>query len=505
MTLFLGVDFGTGGVRAGLYDVERRRMLRVAESPYATCYPRLGWAEQSPMEWWRALGEACRALMAEACHPDIAGIGVATTSSTVVAAREDGTPLRPALLWMDCRAGAEATETRAARHPMMSAGGDAVEWLVPKAMWLARHELETYRQAARVCEAVDWVNHGLTGRWVGSRLNAVCKWNYDAVRRRHPLDLYEQLGVPELARKLPQEVLAVGETVAPLSAGAAEHLGIRGCPPVVQGGIDAHMAMLGGGATEPGDLVFIGGTSIVQLMHTANGTEVPGMWGPYADAIADDSWLIEGGQVSAGSILHWLAHTIFGLDDAGHQALIHDAMAMEPGDTGLLVLDYWMGNRTPYRSSELRGAILGLSLNHGRRDMYRASVEAIALGSANVFYTLRGQSLPIRRVVAAGGFQKNPLWLHATVDATGVPFEVADDDNLTLVGAAAAAACGAGLFADVRQAAAHVAARGRRIEPDPHAHEQYRALLMRYREATDSVGPVLSKPLPAVCRVRTAA
>jgi len=406
---------------------------------------------------------------------------------------------------MDCRAGAEATASRAARHPMMSAGGDAVEWLVPKAMWLARHEPETYRQAARICEAVDWINHQLTGRWAASRLNAVCKWNYDARRSRHPHDLYAQLGVPELARKLPQDVLAVGQPVAPLSAGAAAHLGLRGHPLVVQGGIDAHMAMLGAGTVEPGDLLFIGGTSIVQLMHTAGETEAPGMWGPYADAILDDSWLIEGGQVSAGSILHWLAHTIFGLDEAGHQSLIHAAAELDPGDTGLLVLDYWMGNRTPYRSSDLRGAILGLSLNHDRRDMYRASVEAIALGSANVFHTLRHESIPIRRVVAAGGFQKNPLWLRATIDATGVPFEVAEDDNLTLIGAATAAACGTGAFAGLRQAAAHTAARGRRIEPDRHAHEAYRALLLRYREATERVGPVLSQPLPAVCRTRTAA
>lgn len=506
MALLLGLDFGTGGVRAGLYDARAHRLLHVTEAHYRTTYPRLGWAEQDPLAWWQALGAACRELMALAGRPRIAGVCVATTSSTVVATQADGVPLRPALLWMDCRAGDEANGTRAVRHPMMSEGGDAVEWLVPKAIWLARHEPEVYRQAARICEAVDLVNYWLTGRWVASQLNATCKWNYDSVHGTFPLDLYERLGVPDLAHKLPPEVVRVGERVGTLTPAAAAHLGIAGAPVVAQGGIDAHMAMLSAGATGPGDLLFIGGTSIVQLMHTPERVDVPGMWGPYPNALVDGPWLLEGGQVSAGSILHWLAHQMFGLDEAGHQALIRDAAQLAPGATGLLVLDYWMGNRTPYRSSELRGAILGLSLNHDRKDVYRASVEAIALGSANVLHTLAQSGVAVRRVIAAGGFQKNPLWLRATIDATGVPFDVVAHDNLTLIGTAAAAACAAGECAQLREAVANFAANGERIDPDMEAHEQYQRLLERYREATDTVGPIVSRrPLEIVNPMRSAA
>ena len=241
-------------------------------------------------------------------------------------------------------------------------------------------------------------------------------------------------------------------------------------------------------------------------MHIDEWVDVPGMWGPYPNALIDGPWLIEGGQVSAGSILHWLAHQMFGLDHTGHQALIAEAADLKPGETGLLVLDYWMGNRTPYRSSELRGAILGLSLNHQRKDVYRASVEAVALGSANVFHTLRAAGIEVRRVIAAGGFQKNPLWLRATIDATGVPFEVVAHDNLTLIGAAAAAACGVGECAQLREAVASFATHGERIDPDPQAHEQYLKLLERYQEATDTVGPIVSRPpITAATAMRSAA
>ena len=123
----------------------------------------------------------------------------------MVACKRDGTPLRPALLWMDCRAAAEADRTAASRHPVMaySGGGDAAEWLVPKSMWLARHEPQTYAAAEVICECIDYINFMLTGRWVGSRMNATCKWNYDSVAGRFVDDLYAEFGVPGSRRQAP--------------------------------------------------------------------------------------------------------------------------------------------------------------------------------------------------------------------------------------------------------------------------------------------------------------
>ena len=495
MARLLGLDFGTGGVRVGVFDLEKRAVVAEREASYETRHPRPGWAEQSPLDWWEALGKATRGLMADLGAPEIDGVCVATTASTVVACKRDGTPLRPALLWMDCRAAGEADRTAASRHPVMaySGGGDAAEWLVPKSMWLAAHEPDIYAHADVICECIDYVNFLLTGRWVGSRMNATCKWNYDSVQGRFVDDLYAEFGVPDLASKLPSSIFPVGAPIGRLSAKATAHLGLPNRPVLAQGGIDAHIGMVAANTMAPGELLLIGGTSTVQLFQLAEGSPVSGFWGPYPHALVDDHWLVEAGQVSAGSVLSWLSRDMFGLDDTGLNELCRKAEALPVGGAGVLALDYFMGNRTPYRDPLLRGAFLGLSLGHDRAALYRAAVEAVALASANVLRRMGELGVVCRRVVSSGGYAKNPVWLKATVDAMGLPIEILPEVNLTIVGAAACAATGAGFAPDLFVAAKAVGQPATVLEPDPRAHDRYLELLSEYREATELLTPLMRR------------
>ncbi|MDS1134980.1 FGGY-family carbohydrate kinase [Nitratireductor indicus] len=493
MARILSFDFGTGGVRAGVYDTDRRQMLGQEDAPYATRYPHAGWAEQSPQEWRAALRAAGRAVLEKTGSTTVDAVCTATTASTVALCLRDGTPIAPALLWMDCRAEAEARETAALDHPVMRycGGSDAVEWLVPKSMWLKRRQPEVWARAEMVCEALDYVNFDLTGEWVGSRMNAACKWNYDSAEQRFVPDIYEALGIPELKERLPQRIVPVGGVIAPMREAMAAELGLSNCPVVAQGGIDAHMGILGADTVEPGGMLFIGGTSIVQLVQLAEEADVPGFWGPYPNALTDGHWLVECGQVAAGSMLNWLAGEMFGLDGTGHAALIDDVAATPARADGLLGLDYMMGNRTPYRDAALRGALLGLTLGHTRADVYAAAIDSIALGSANILSVLSGRGIPVERVMMAGGIVKNPAWLQATVDALGVSVEVAREDNLSLVGASVAGATAIGEFSDLQAAAKACVAPAGRLEPRPQRAEWYARTLPLYREATEELRPVL--------------
>lgn len=493
MAHILSFDFGTGGVRAGVYDTDRRQMLGQADAPYATRYPRAGWAEQSPAEWRVALRKAGRDVLQKTGRKTVDAVCCATTASTVAVCKRDGTPLSPALLWMDCRADAEARQTASLKHPVMRfcGGSDAVEWLVPKSMWLKRHQPDLWSKAEIICEALDYVNFDLTGEWVGSRMNAACKWNYDSENHRFVPEIYEAFGIADLIHRLPQRIVPVGGVIGTMRAEMAGELGLENRPVVAQGGIDAHIGILGANTVEPGGMLFIGGTSIVQLVQLAEEEDVSGFWGPYPNALTDGRWLVECGQVAAGSMLNWLTGEIFGLDPAGHAAMITEVAATPHRSEGLLALDYMMGNRTPYRDAGLRGVLMGLTLGHTRADIYSAAIDSIALGSANVLSVLKARGVAVDRVMMAGGIVKNAAWLQATVDALGMPVQVAREDNLSLVGTAVAAASAIGVFSDLKTAAKACVATASEFLPNPARAEWFNRTLPLYQDATERLRPTL--------------
>ena len=164
--LFLGIDVGTQSLRATVIDATGN-CRSFATSPIHTTYPQPGWAEQDALEWWQAAQEAVpQALAGGQVKPgDIAGIGLDCTACTVLPCREDGAPLRKALLWMDQRAFREAAEISVTRDPILRfvSGVVSPEWMLPKALWLKRHEPAVYGQASNLVECTDWFMHQLTG------------------------------------------------------------------------------------------------------------------------------------------------------------------------------------------------------------------------------------------------------------------------------------------------------------------------------------------------------
>lgn len=493
MGLLLSIDLGTEGARVGAFGTDGRRLADRHEG-YPTDFSRPGCAEQDPESWWQAAVAATRAVLAEpavASQGALVGISVATTASTVVVLDEAGRPLRPAILWMDSRAVAEAAETgrHVERHPVLrySGGADAVEWLVPKAMWLARNEPAVYQAAHRIVEAVDYLTWRLTGRWVASRMNATCKWNYDPVEGRFPEELYADLGVPDLVDKLPSDVRAVGEPAGTLQASAAEAMGVWDEPVVATGGIDAHVSLLACGQQTPGLVSVVGGTSTVFVTEVEDAIWSPSVWGPYPLALRQDQWLIEGGQVSSGSVLTWLTKGILGTPREELGALSAAATRVPPVSHGLLVLDYFMGNRTPHRDPRLRGGVLGLTLGTRPEELYRATVEAVCYGTRSVLDSWVAAGIPVDRIVLSGGIRHNALWLALTADVLGRPVELAESDNLTLRSGAVQAAYAAGLFPDLGAASEAFAPVTRTVVPSAEHATAYAEGYQRYVDATDEL------------------
>ena len=417
--------------------------------------------------------DACKTALAQAAVRTVEGISLATTASSVVFLDDSNKPTRPALLWMDTRAHREAATTAQSSHPNLafSGGVDSPEWLVPKAMWVRKNQPEIFEASARIGEAVDYLTLELTGCWVGSQLNATCKWNYDSRAGELPHDLYEELGVPGLAHKLPAHVRPVGTPVGQVTPQMAAELGLANRPVVSVGGIDAHVALIGLRGLSESAVSIAAGTSNAFITETSVPFESTVIWGPYPDALTVGRWLAVGGQLATGSSIAWVAEKMLGHNREQQVDLIKRAQCRGPESHGLIVLDDFMGNRTPYRDASMRGGILGLSLSTSPEDIYRATVEGVAFGTKHVLNSFRAAGIDTKNLYFSGGIKHNPLWLQTTADAIGYPINVVVKGNLTLLSTAAAAAVGSGAFANWAVAEQIFRPETISVEPEPEATE----------------------------------
>jgi len=484
MAYVIGIDGGTESLRATVFDLAGRRIAS-ATGPYATRFAAGARAEQDPETWWTALGSAVRQAVAAAdigTH-EVKALCATTTCCTVVALDAATAPLRPAILWMDVRASDEVELVLATGDAALVINGAgqgpvSAEWMIPKALWLSRHEPDIFLAAHTVCEYQDFINWRLTGRRVASLNNASIRWHYRSDAGGWPDSLLDVLDLSGLRAKWPAEVLAPGAVIGPLTARAADHLGLAEGVTVVQGGADALIGMIGLAVAKPGQLALITGSSHLQFAVGDRAAHVPGLWGSYQDAVYPGRTILEGGQTSTGSIIAWLRRLTG--DALDLDALNLAAAGLEPGADGLLVLDHFQGNRTPYTDPLSRGAITGLSLHHTAAHLFRAMLEGIGFGTRAIIDRMAEAGCGAAEITAGGGATRSPLWLQIHADTSGLPVIVPEVAEAPSLGAAILAAHGAGFFDSIDDGIAAMVRPGRRIEPDAANVARYDEIYGRY-------------------------
>jgi FGGY-family pentulose kinase len=489
----LGLDVGTQSLRAALVDVHGRTAA-FGVSAIETRYPRPSWAEQEPVQWWSAAGQAVRRALEQGnIDPElIAGIGLDCTACTVLACDRDGQPLRPAFLWMDQRAFREADEISGTADPILRyvSGRVSPEWMLPKALWLKRNEPEVYEQADRIVECTDWMMYRLTGEWTLSLNHVAVKWNYARPDGGWPLSMLKAVGLGDLPEKWPTRIVPLGKGESRLSAQAARELGLSAGTPVAQGGIDAYLGMLGLGATRDGDVAVIVGSSTCHLAQSRAGVFGSGAAGCYPDATVEGLYTIEAGQTATGSILDWYRRHFAGVEqkEAGergvhvYQVLDERAASVPPGAEGLVVRDDWQGNRSPYKNPQARGAIVGLSLAHGPGHIFRAIYEATACGTRHILEDAAAHGLDVERIFLGGGGARSTLWLQIHADILKMPVRLARESEVCALGSVMAAAIACGIYPDFDAAAQAMVAIERVVEPNATNAAVYDDLFGRYIE-----------------------
>lgn len=487
MGYVIGIDGGTESLRAFVIDLQGQ-VLASHASAYNTTYPASAMAEQSPDDWWAAIGEAVREALSKAAvsSADVMALAFDGTCCTVVALDHNDRPLRPALLWMDVRAHEEAAMVAATGDAALRVNGNgqdpvSSEWMIPKALWLKRRQPELFASASRICEYQEYINLRLTGRYVGSLLTASIRWHYHA-DNGFPDSLLEKLDLTELRDKWPAEVIAPGEVVGGLCSEAAAHLGLAVDTPVAQGGADAMIGMIGLGVVEAGELAMITGSSHLHLGLSATNVHKRGVFGSYKDAVYPGLNLLEGGQTSTGSVIAWFTRQF--ADGQSYEALNRAAALIPPGCDGIRALDHFQGNRTPYVDPLSRGALSGLSLNHTPEHVYRAIIESICLGTRVIIDSFETD---FSRIVVAGGATNSDLWMQIHADTLQLPLQVTEVSDAPGLGCGILAAVACGAYATVKEACEQMVKVTGQIDPDSSKAPEYEALLEEYRQLYQSL------------------
>ena len=506
----VALDCGTEGVRAGVFDPSGRPVA-FARAPYSTTHARQGWAEQDPDDWWEAAVSATQQVMASGVDPAaVKGFAVACTSCTVVVSDANGRPLRPALLWMDVRAAPQARRIGETGNPALKYSGydqTSAEWLLSKVLWIAEHEPETYARAVHINEYTDWLGYRLTGEWAANINTAAIRGYYDRNAGGWPTSLFADVGLPDLLSKLPTRIVDLGDTLGQLTPEAAAALGLRPGTPVAEGGADAFVGMVGLDVLAPGRVALITGSSHLHLAQIPSPSYAAGMFGAYTDAVVPGQYTIEGGQTSTGSVVKWFRQLCDGGYFGGegvpsetvYRVLQENASKIPPGSEGVLALDFWQGNRTPYVDAEARGMIWGLSLGHTPAHVYRALIEAVCFGTENVFRTFAQCGHPITDVVACGGAVNSELWMQIHADVSNVPITVTAVPEAVTLGTAILASVAGGLHPDVASAARNMVSVVRTIEPAAEAHEAYQFFFDKYVASYGAMRDLMHKVVEHVC------
>ncbi len=480
----LGVDGGTEGLRAGIFDVFGTS-LAYASTSYPTQFPAPSWAEQDPNDWWDALGKSVRKAISDSgiSVDQIAAMAVDTTCCSVVALDDSGNPVRPALIWMDVRSAEQAeqmvaTGDDALRINSNGSGPVSAEWMIPKALWIKQNEPYNFDRAVTICEFQDYINLHLTGRLGASINNVSTRWHCDYTENGVPKSLLEKLDLGELAEKWPQDVFRLGELVGRLTPRAAGHLGLTPDLPVVQGGADAQIGMIGLGVVKPGNLALITGSSHLHLGLSEKPFHGTGIWGTYADALLPGLHTVEGGQTSTGSVINWLKN-LFGESD--YEALNQDASKLPPGSENLIVQEHFQGNRTPHTDPNSRGAFHGLTLKHGREHLFRAAIEGVAFGSELILESMRTNGFFPESIVVSGGATHSELWLQIHSDVSNLPLILTKNPDAPLLGCAILAAVGAEIYEDIPTAVEQMVQFDRVIEPNSQVNAEYQPFYEAYK------------------------
>ena len=479
-TLLLGVDIGTSSCKTALFDPEGK-VVAQGGCEYPVSYPRKGWAEQDPAQWWEGVCRAVREMISDnGIDPaEIAGIGTDGQSWSAIALDREGNVLCPTPIWTDTRSEeiCRETEDRLTAEKLFGLCGNPAKpgYTWPKILWYRKHRPEVFEKTEKILQSNSYIVYRMTGEITQDISQGYGLACFDMRKGCWDEEMCEALGIP---RRMLPEIVPCHQVVGKLTVDAAKQMGLREGIPVAAGGLDAACGTLGAGVVSPGQTQEqggqAGGMSICIDQYAADPRLILGFH------VVPGRWLLQGGTTGGGGALKWLRETMCPeLSFAEMSALAETA---EPGSGGVTFLPYMVGERSPIWDPKACGVFFGLNFGVTRAQMIRACMEGVAYSLRHNLETAAEAGARAGVLRAMGGSANSRIWTQIKADVTGCGIEVPGSDTATTLGAAMLAGVGTGVWQGFEEAARQTIRVNRTYEPDPAVKEIYDRGYETYRK-----------------------
>lgn len=552
MSYSMGVDFGTASARFIILDLKTGVELASTSVDYShgvidTVLYSSGaklppdWALQDPMDYMQVLEIGIPAVLSQAgiAPEDVVGLGIDFTSCTVLPTTAEGAALCTVDTWRDHPHAwpklwkhhaaqpwadrlTDVAKARNADFLLRYGGRISSEWYYPKLMQVFSEDRAVYDAMQWFVEATDWVVWQLTGHLKRNTCTAGYKALWSPDSGLPPNDFFEEVlpGFGDPHAKLGTSFYPLGTTAGCLLPEFADRWGLSHHVAVAVGNVDAHVSLPGVGVSQPGALVMVIGTSICHLTVSETEVLVPGMTGVVRDGILPGWYGYEAGQAAVGDMYAWFISNMVpsGYYEAAQAAgytvfeyLEQLAANLRPGQTGMIALDWWNGNRSILGDADLTGVWVGWHLNARPEELYRSLLESTAFGTRIIVEAFANQGVPLREIVACGGIaHKSPLLMQLYADICHLPVTVHVSDEIPARGAALFGAVAAGSvrggYDSIEEASVALSSPVLHIyEPRVEHSAQYDAVYRVYRELYQLFGNTQAQWLHTLKRIRTEA
>ncbi len=465
---YIGIDLGTSAVKLLLMDEKGGIKATVSES-YDVSYPKEGWSEQNPYDWYTAVTTGLKALTKDIERSDIAGISFGGQMHGLVILDENDNVIRPAILWNDGRTAEESdylnnvigTEKLVKYTGNISFAG----FTAPKILWLKKNEPENFEKIRKIMLPKDYIAYRLTGVFSTDYSDASGMLLLDVENKKWSEEMLEICGISE--NQLPT-LYESSDKIGTLLPNIAEELDFPKTVIVAAGAGDNAAAAVGTGTVGEGGCNISLGTSGTFFV---SGKNIDSERNPaiHYFAHADGGFHLMGCILSAASCNRWWMEDIIGTDDYNSE----QEKITELGNNNVYFLPYLMGERSPHNDTSVRGSFIGLSAETTRADMTQAVLEGVAFAIRDCFEAAVKSGIKIENAKICGGGAKSELWKKIFANVIGIRIDSAETEEGPSYGAAILAAVANGEYKDVEEAAKSISGIKASIYPDSEIVQRY--------------------------------